>query len=104
MSSRVSKRLNKHVIGKIAKKVSGESPSGFAEEVLKTIFAAACVRTFDDCVVFTRTLRRHKEHFASLLQHMADSCKALFADVGGDLLGHRTNQQSSLEYRITYEY
>ena len=95
------KRLNKRVIGKIAK-ISGELPSGFAEEVLEKISAAACIRMFDDRVACTRTLRRrHKENFASLLQHMAYSCKALFANVGDDLLGHHTNQQLFLEYHIT---
>ena len=78
----MSKKLTKRVIGKIAQKISGELPSEFAEQVLETISAAAYVRTFDDRVAFTETLRRHKEAFASLLQHMADSYKALFADVG----------------------
>ena len=32
MSFRVLKRLTKHVIGKIAKKISGKLPSGFVGE------------------------------------------------------------------------
>ena len=90
--SRASKRFAKHVIGKTAKKVSKELLSRFTEEVLEMISAIAWVRTFDYLVAFTETLRRHKEDFASLLQRMADLCKALFADVGGDLQSHRTNQ------------
>ena len=45
MSSRVSKRLTKHMIGQIAKKISGA-----------LISAAAYVRTFDDHVAFMETL------------------------------------------------
>ena len=48
----------------------------FTEEVLKRISAA----TFADRVAFTETLQQHKEDFSSLLQHMADCCKALFTD------------------------
>ena len=48
----------------------------FTEEVLKRISAA----TFADRVVFTETLQQHKEDFSSLLQHMADCCKALFTN------------------------
>ena len=96
-SYRVSKRLAKCVLGKIVKKISEEQPSEFAEVVLELISAAACIRTFDDRVALTETLQRHKENFALLLQHMADSCKALFADVAGDFQGHRTNQRSFLE-------
>ena len=48
----------------------------FTEEVLKTISAA----TFADRVAFTETLQQHKD-FSSLLQHMADCYKALFADI-----------------------
>ena len=69
MSSRVPKRLTKRVIGKISEKISG-----FGEDVLKTISAAAYVTTFNDRVAFTETLRRHKQDIALLLQHnMADS-------------------------------
>ena len=49
-------------------------PATFTEEVLN-YFAM-----FADCVAFTETLQRHKEDFSSLLQHMADCYKALFAD------------------------
>ena len=91
-SSRVLKRLAKRVIGQIVKKISEELPSGFAKEVLDTISPAACLRTFEDHIALTETLWRHKEDFASLLQHMVDSCKALFADVGGDFQSHHTNQ------------
>ena len=45
MSSRVSKRLTKHMIGQIAKKISGA-----------LISAAAYMRTFDDHVAFLETL------------------------------------------------
>ena len=48
----------------------------FTEEILKRISAA----TFADRVAFTETLLRHKEDFSSLLQHMANCYKALFAD------------------------
>ena len=48
----------------------------FTEEVLKRISAA----TFADRVAFMETLQRHLEDFSSLLQHMADCYKALFAD------------------------
>ena len=70
------------MIGHIVKKISEELPPGFAEEVLEIISAAACLRTFDDRVALTVTLQWHKEDFASLFQHMADSCKVLFADDG----------------------
>ena len=52
------------------------------------------VRTFDDRIAFTETLRRREEDFASLLQDKADSHKALFADVGGDLQSHRNKLRS----------
>ena len=52
----------------------------FTEEVLKRILAATYVATFADRVAFTETLQRHKEDFSSLLQHMADCYKALFAN------------------------
>ena len=48
----------------------------FTEKVLKRISAA----TVADCVAFTETLQQHREDFSSLLQHMADCYKALFAD------------------------
>ena len=48
----------------------------FTEEVLKRISAAM----FADRMAFTETLQRHKEDFSSLLQHMADCYKALFAE------------------------
>ena len=48
----------------------------FTEEVLKGISAA----TFADHVAFTEMLQQHKEDFSSLLQHMTDSYKALFAN------------------------
>ena len=67
MTCRVSKRLTKRVIGQIAKKSSGELPSGFAREVLETISVAENIRTFDNCITLTKTWRQHKEHFASLL-------------------------------------
>ena len=85
------------MIGQTAKKISEELHSRFIEEVLGTIPATACIRTFDDRVAFRGTLQRHKEDFALLLQHMADLCKALFADVYSDLQSHRTNQQSFLK-------
>ena len=47
----------------------------FTEEVLKRISAAM----FADRMSFTETLQRH-EDFSSLLQHMADCYKALFAE------------------------
>ena len=47
----------------------------FTEEVLKRILAAM----FADRQAFTETLQWHKEDFSSLLQHMADCYKALFA-------------------------
>ena len=78
----MSKTLTKHAIGKIAEKVSGELPSGFVEEVLETISSAAYVRTVDGRMPFTETLWGYEEDFASLFQHMEDSYKALFADVG----------------------
>lgn len=77
-----TKRLTKRVVGYIAAEISGELPSGFPEEVLRTISAAVYVTAFDDQVAFTKTLQGHKKDFASLLQHMAGCYKALFADVG----------------------
>ena len=48
MSSTGSKELTKHMVEKIAEPVSGELPSGFPEEVLERISAAAHVPTFPD--------------------------------------------------------
>ena len=52
----------------------------FTEEVLKRISAATYVAMSADRVAFTETLQRHKEDFSSLLQHMANCYRALFAD------------------------
>ena len=52
----------------------------FTEEVLKRILAAMYVATFADRVTLMETLQQHKEDFSSLLQHMADCYKALFAE------------------------
>ena len=52
----------------------------FTEEVLMRISAATYVTMFADHVAFTETLQRRKKDFSLLLQHMADCCKALFAD------------------------
>ena len=54
--------------------------SHFTEEVLKRILAATNVATLADRVAFMEKLQRHKEDFSSLLQHMADCYKALFAN------------------------
>ena len=62
--------------------ISAELPATFSEEVLKTISAAAYVTTFADRIALVEALQQHKEDFASLLQHMAASYKALFTDVG----------------------
>ena len=43
MSSTGSKKLTRHVIRQIAKEISGDLSSGFAEEVLETISAATCI-------------------------------------------------------------
>ena len=43
-----TKRLTKRVVGYIAAEISGELPSGFPEEVLRTISAAAYVTAFDN--------------------------------------------------------
>lgn len=77
-----AKRLTKRAIRDIVETVSGELPATFADDVLKRISAATYVTTFADRVAFTETLQRHREDFSSLLQHMADSYRALFADVG----------------------
>ena len=54
--------------------------SHFIEEVLKRISAATYIATFADRVPFMETLQLNKENFSSLLQHMADCYKALFAN------------------------
>ncbi len=56
-----SKRLTKRVIQDIPGAISEELPSGFPQEVLKTISAAAYVTTFADHVTFTETLQQNKE-------------------------------------------
>ena len=56
-----SKKLTKRVLQDIAGAVSGELPSGFPQEVLKTISAAAYVTTFSDRVAFVETLQQNKE-------------------------------------------
>ena len=70
-----SKRLTKCAIRDIVEAIGGEVPAIFTKEVLRRISAA----TFADCVAFTEMLQQHKD-FSSLLQHMADCCKALLAD------------------------
>ena len=66
----------KRAIRDIAEVISGEVPATFTEEVVRRISAA----TFADPVAFTETLQQHKEDFSSLLQHVANCCKALLAD------------------------
>ena len=48
--------------------------------VLRRILAATYVAMFADRVALTETLQQYKEDFSSLLQHMADCYKALFAN------------------------
>ena len=62
-----SKKLTKRVIQDIAGAVSGELPSGFPQEMLKTISAAAYVATFSDRVAFAETLQRNKEDIVATL-------------------------------------
>ena len=56
-----SKGLTKRLIQDIAGTISGGLPSGFPQEVLKTISAAAYVTTFSDRIAFAETLQRNKE-------------------------------------------
>ena len=74
-----SKWLTKRVIRDIAEAVSGKVPATFYWSGIKEDFCFKYVATFADHVAFTETLQRHKEDFSSLLQHMADCYKALFA-------------------------
>ena len=75
-----SERLTKRTIRDIAEAISAEVPATFTEEVLKRISAATYVTTCTDRVAFMEVLYLYKENFSSLLQHMANCYKALFAD------------------------
>ena len=77
-----SKKLMKRMVWDIASSISEELSPGFSKEVLEGISTAAHVTTFADRVAFVTTLQRHRGEFDSLLQHMSESYKALFADVG----------------------
>ena len=76
--------------------------SNFTEEVLKRILAATYVAMFADHVAFTETLQRHKEDFSLLLQHMADCCKALFADKSSCTSASVHTRRSSLRVFMHY--
>ena len=82
----MSKRLTKRAIGKIAEKVSGELSSGFAEEVLETISAAAFVRTFADRVAFTETMWRqhYQRHCTISVRSASNSIHALHSNFNLD--------------------
>lgn len=82
MAQTGSKKLTKRMVQEIASSFSEELSPGFSKEVLEEISSAAHVTTFADRVAFVNTLQRHREEFDSLLQHMSESYKALFADVG----------------------
>ena len=77
-----SKKLTKRMVQEITSSFSEELSPGFSKEVLEESSSAAHVTTFADCVAFVNTLQRDREEFDSLLQHMSESYKALFADVG----------------------
>ena len=100
------KRLMKSAIQDIVKAISGEVPATFTEEGLKRISAATYnVTMLADCVAFTETLQRHKYDFSSLLQHMVDCNKALFADesICTSTCVHLFTWQTSLRVFIHYE-
>ena len=99
-----AKRLTKRAIRDIVETVSGELPATFADDVLKRISAATYVTTFADRVAFTETLQRHREDFSSLLQHMADSYRALFADVGRKATLERYMERRALQGRPRHRY
>ena len=82
MAQTGSKKLTKRMVQEFASSFSEELSPGFSKEVLEEISSAAHVTTFTDRVAFVNTLQRHREEFESLLQHMSESYKALFADVG----------------------
>ena len=82
MAQTGSKKLTKRMVQEIASSFSEELSPGFSKEVLEEISSAAHVTMFADRVAFVNTLQRHREEFDSLLQHMSESYKALFADVG----------------------
>ena len=93
-----SERLTKRTIQDIAEAVSGEVPATFTEEVFKRIPAVKYDTAFADRVAFTETLQQHKEDFSSLLQHMADCYKALFADESSTIVAiiHLFTQRHTL--------
>ena len=77
-----SKKLTKCIVRDVASSLSVELSPGFSKEVLEGISTAAHITKFADRVAFVKTLQRHQGEFDSLLQHMSESYKALFADVG----------------------
>ena len=52
-----SKKLTKRMVQKIASSISEELPPGFPKEVLEGISTAVYIKTFEDRVVFVKTLQ-----------------------------------------------
>ena len=77
-----SKKLTRRMVQDIASSISEELSPEFSKEMLERTSTAAHVTMFADHVAFVKTLQRHRGEFDSLLQHMSESYKALFADVG----------------------
>ena len=99
MAATSSNKLMKHMIQGIASLISEELPPEVPKEVLKGISTAAHTTTFADCIAIIKTLQCHRGEFDLLLQHMSESYKALFADVGKrPLLRKNTNVVTKLKH------